>query len=78
MIMDFFVTSNIINLRKNYNNNISINENFYLISRFKVVKFSNFETPSTIFPAASAPIPLEFIKLNIKHDLRFANMKIYT
>jgi hypothetical protein len=64
--MDFFVTSNIINLRKNYNNNISLNENFYLISRFKVVKFSSFETPSPNFPAPYSHISLRLNNLIIR------------
>ncbi len=33
-----------------------MNENFYVKPRFKVVKFSNFETPSPILPAPSAAI----------------------
>ncbi len=35
--------------------------NFYSKFKFKVVKFSNFETPSPNFPALSSPIPLLLI-----------------
>jgi hypothetical protein len=47
---------------------ITIKEIFYLKSRSKVVKFSNFDTPSPNFPAPSAPIPLFLINLKIQYD----------
>ncbi len=42
--------------------------NFYSKFKFKVVKFSNFETPSPNFPAPSAPILLELNNLKIQND----------
>jgi hypothetical protein len=38
--------------------NISMYENFYAKTRFKLVKFGNFETPSPNYSAPSAPISL--------------------
>ena len=43
-----------------------MNENFYLNSRFKIVKFNNFETPSPNFAAPSASISLPLINLRFK------------
>ncbi len=40
-----------------------MNENFYLKSKFKVVKFSNFETPSPNFPAPSEPNLFKLINM---------------
>ncbi len=48
--------------------NIYINENFYEKFRLKVVKFSNFETPSPNFPAPLAPIPFNLMNLKINYD----------
>jgi hypothetical protein len=39
--------------------------------RLKVVKLSNFETPSPIFPAPLSPISLFLINLKIQHDFSF-------
>ncbi len=43
-----------------------MNENFYQIFRVKLVKLSNFETPSPNFAAPSAPIPLSLINMKIQ------------
>ena len=48
-----------------------MNENFYLKSKFKVVKFSNFETPSPNYPAPLAPISLVLINFKIQYDFDF-------
>ncbi len=40
-----------------------MNENFYWKFRIKVVKFSNFETPSPNFSAPSVPISFPLINL---------------
>ncbi len=45
-----------------------MNEYFYPMSIFKVVKFSNFERPSPNFPAPLAPIPLLLNNLKIQND----------
>ncbi len=39
-------------------------DNFYLKFKLKVVKFSNYERPSPIFPAPLSPI--EFVLINLK------------
>jgi hypothetical protein len=67
----FFVSSNIINLRRYLIINISINEIFYLKSRFKVVKFSNFEIPSPNLPAPLSRILFILINLKIQNEFRF-------
>ena len=71
MILDYFISSNNINLRRNEIINISINENFYFKLRLRVVKFSNFEIPSPNFPAPSEPILFDLINLKIQNDFRF-------
>ena len=48
-----------------------MSENFNLKSRFKVVKYSNFETPSTKFDAPSAQISFLLINFNIQYDFKF-------
>jgi hypothetical protein len=60
-----FVIPRIINdLKRNLIINITINENiFYSKSRFKLVKYCNFETPSPNFAAPSASITLSLINL---------------
>jgi hypothetical protein len=45
-------------------------KNFYQKFKFKVVKFSNFETPSPNFPAPSTPILLLLNNLKIQHNFR--------
>ncbi len=50
---------------------MSINENFYVKFRFKVVKFNNFEIPLPNFPAPPSPILLSLINLKINYDFRF-------
>ncbi len=65
MIIDYFIPSNIINLKKII---ILIDENFYDKFTFKVVKFYNFENPSPNFSVPSEPILLfllKFYSLNI-------------
>ncbi len=48
-----------------------MNENFYLKPRFKLVKFSNFETPSPNFAAPLSPISVDLIKLKIQFYFGF-------
>ncbi len=48
-----------------------LNENLYLKSRFKEVKFSNFETPSPNYSAPSEPIMLPLLNLKIQGYFRF-------
>ncbi len=45
--------------------------------RFKLVKFSNFEIPSPIFAAPSAPIELRLIILRFNIDFHFVIPSIY-
>jgi hypothetical protein len=71
MILDFFNPNKIINEEIKIKINIPINENFYLNCRFKVVKFTNFETPSPNFAAPSLRINYELINLKIQYDFRF-------
>jgi hypothetical protein len=49
----------------------SINQNFYLKFRLKVVKLSNFETNSPNFYAPSLPIRLSLINLSFRMILYF-------
>jgi hypothetical protein len=64
----FFISSNNNNILRI---KISINDIFYLKSRFKIVKFSNLETPSPNFPDPSSPILLYLIILKIHYEFRF-------
>ncbi len=50
---------------------------FNLKSKFKVAKFSNFETLSPNFPAPTEPISLRLIIMNIHYDFRFIYSKQY-
>ncbi len=45
---------------------LKININFYLRFKFKSFKFTNFEIPSPIFAAPSAPISLWLIYFNLQ------------
>jgi hypothetical protein len=68
MILVFFIASKIIIFRSNLNYKYFYKCNFYPNFKFKVVKFCNFEIPSTNLLAPSSFIRLLLIILKIQYD----------
>jgi hypothetical protein len=48
-----------------------IKENFYQIFRFRLDKFSNFETPSPNYAAPTSPILFPLINFNFQYGFSF-------